>query len=87
MAARKKSTKKTATATARPAAAKREKTTDPKPNRTFAVRITDQELEAIHTAAGPRNAARFARAALAAFASSDTKAFGRVLDEAAKARG
>ena len=59
----------------------------PKPDRTFAIRITDQELAAIHKAAGPRNATKFVRAVAAAFADGDPKAFARVLEEAAQARG
>ena len=85
MAAKKKVTTKKAAAKA--ATAKEKAPKGPKPNRTFAVRITDTELDSLHKAAGPRNAARFARAVLAAFASGDAKAFGQVLEEAATARG
>ena len=59
----------------------------PKPDRTFAIRITGDELAAIHKAAGPRNATRFIRSVAAAFAQADTKAFARILEEAAQNRG
>ena len=82
---------KKATRAAKPAKAPKPKKErppkEPVGNRTFAVRISDDELAAIHKAAGPRNATRLARAVLAAFANADSKAFGRVLEEAAKARG
>lgn len=57
-----------------------------KPGRVFAIRVTDEELAAIHKAAGPRNATRFVRAVAAAFAGDDTKAFQAVLAEAKQAR-
>ncbi len=57
-----------------------------RPQRVFAIRITDAELAAIHKAAGPRNATRFVRAVAAAFAGNDTKAFQAVLAEAKRAR-
>ena len=66
--------------------AKREKV----PNdatRVFAIRVTDAELEAIHKAAGPRNATRFVRAVAAAFAAEDESAFRAVLREARELRG
>ncbi len=56
------------------------------PNRVFAIRVTDQELEAIHRAAGPRNATRFIRAVAAAFASEDESAFRAVVKEARETR-
>ena len=59
----------------------------PKPDRTFAIRITGDELEAIHKAAGPRNATRFVRSVAAAFAAEDEAAFRSVLKEAREARG
>jgi hypothetical protein len=59
----------------------------PKPDRTFAIRITGEELAAIHNAAGPRNATRFVRAVAAAFAHEDEAAFRSVLKEAREARG
>jgi len=59
----------------------------PKPDRTFAIRITGQELAAIHKASGPRSATKFVRAVAAAFAQGDTKAFARILEEAVQARG
>jgi len=58
----------------------------PPGNRTFAVRITDQELAAIHKAAGPRGASRLARHVLAAFAAADVDAFKGVIAEAAANR-
>jgi hypothetical protein len=58
----------------------------PKPTRTFAIRITDEELAAIHKAAGPRNATRLVRAVAAAFAAEDEAAFKNVLKEARDAR-
>jgi hypothetical protein len=84
--AKKTKVAKATTATAKKAAKPKEDR-EPVGNRTFAVRITDDELAAIHKASGPRNATRFARAVLAAFAGGDSKAFGRVLEEAAKSRG
>ena len=67
--AKKAAAKKTAPAKATPA--------DPagKPNRVFAMRVTDAELAAIHAAAGPRNATRFVRAVATAFASGAPGAF------------
>jgi len=69
----------------RPRKPKQEK--GPKPDRTFAIRITGEELAAIHKAAGPRNATKFIRSVAAAFADGDPKAFARILEEAAQARG
>jgi hypothetical protein len=63
-------------------AAKPKKNTGPKPARVFAIRVTDEELAAIHKAAGPRNATRFVRAVAAAFANADESAFRAVLQEA-----
>ena len=54
--------------------------------RTFAMRITTAELDAIHKAAGTRGACRFAREAMRAFAAHDGKAFAKVI-KAAKANG
>jgi hypothetical protein len=59
---------------------------EPVPNRVFAIRVTDAELEAIHKASGPRNATRFVRAVAAAFASEDHAAFRAVIEEARKLR-
>ena len=56
------------------------------PRRVFAIRVTDEELAAIHKAAGPRNATRFMRAVAAAFANADESAFRGVLKEARRAR-
>ena len=67
-------------------AAKEKKETGPKPNRVFAIRVTDAELAAIHNAAGPRNATRFVRAVAAAFAAEDEAAFRAVVKEARQAR-
>lgn len=55
--------------------------------RTFAIRISDEELAAIHKAAGPRNAARFIRQVAAAFAAEDEGAFKAVLKESRESRG
>lgn len=54
-------TKKTKTAKA-PKPKKERPPKEEQPKRVFAIRVTDQELEAIHNAAGPRNATRFIRA-------------------------
>ena len=59
----------------------------PKAGRVFAIRVTDEELAAIHKAAGPRNATRFIRAAAAAFASEDEAAFRTIVKEAREGRG
>jgi len=67
-------------------APKAKKETGPKPSRTFAIRITDAELAAIHRAAGPRNATRFIRQVAAAFANGDEGAFKAVVKEAREAR-
>lgn len=84
-----KATKKASkTKAAKPAKEpKPKKETGPKPNRTFAIRITDEELAAIHKAAGPRNSTRFIRQVAAAFAAEDEGAFRTVLKEAKEARG
>ncbi len=63
-----------------------EKKKGPKPNRVFAIRVTDDELAAIHKAAGPRNATRFIRQVAAAFANTDEAAFRTVLKDAREAR-
>jgi hypothetical protein len=78
MAEKKKAAKK-----ARGPKAAAPKDTGPKPNRTFAVRITTEELDAIHKAAGPRGATRYARQLLAAFAAGSVDQFKGVLEEAA----
>ena len=73
--AKKKTTKKTTSKKAQPkktakpadaASKKDEKPKEPRPNRVFAIRVTDEELAAIHEASGPRNATRFIRAVGAA---------------------
>jgi len=56
------------------------------PKRVFAIRVTDEELEAIHRAAGPRNATRFIRHVAAAFAAEDEAAFRAALKEARELR-
>lgn len=89
MAAKKTTSKKRAASrkpAAKRAAAKKKQPAGPKPNRVFAIRVTDAELDAIHKAAGPRNATRFVRAVAAAFANGDTKAFQAVVAEAKQAR-
>jgi hypothetical protein len=88
----KKSKKAKPAKAARPKAAKAKapkpkRESGPKPDRTFAIRITGDELEAIHKAAGPRNATRFIRSVAAAFATEDEAAFRSVLKEAREARG
>jgi outer membrane biosynthesis protein TonB len=80
-----KSTPKVKAAKA-PKEKKPKKETGPKPNRTFAIRITDDELAAIHKAAGPRNATRLVRAVVAAFAAEDEGAFKTIVKEAREAR-
>ncbi len=77
---KKKAAAKKPTPKKAPAAAQR-------PQRVFAIRVTDKELTAIHKAAGPRNATRFVRAVAAAFANEDESAFRTVLKEARKLRG
>ena len=57
-----------------------------KPSRVFAIRISDAELDAIHKAAGPRNATKFIRAVVAAFTSGDESAFKAVVKQAREAR-
>lgn len=54
--------------------------------RTFAIRVSDAELAAIHKAAGPRNATKFIRQVAAAFAAGDQAAFKAVVEEAKAAR-
>ena len=84
--ATKKATPKAAKPTKEKAAKQPKKDTGPKPNRVFAIRVTDNELVAIHKAAGPRNATRFIRAVAAAFAAEDETAFRAVVQEARQAR-
>jgi len=82
----KKATPKKATPKKAADAKQPKKETGPKPNRVFAIRVTDAELGAIHKAAGPRNATRFVRAVAAAFAAEDEAAFRSVVEEARQAR-
>ena len=70
-----------------PKAKKERPPREPVGNRVFAIRVTDDELAAIHKAAGPRNATRFIRSVAAAFASEDDAAFRAVLKEARELRG
>jgi len=86
-------TKKTATSKGKKAPAARAKKAGgaskpkaEKPSRVFAIRLTTKELEAIHKAAGPRNASRFMRAVGRAFAAGDESAFRAVVKEAREAR-
>ena len=58
-----------------------------RPARVFAIRVTDAELDAIHAAAGPRNASRFIRRVAAAFASGSEAEFRTVVKEARAGRG
>ena len=67
------------------AKARKEKPADA-PNRVFAIRVTDEELAAIHKTAGPRNATRFVRAVAIAFSAEDDAAFRAVVKEAQAAR-
>ena len=76
-ATKKASTKKTATKNA---------SKSMQTMRTFAIRVTTEELEAIHKASGPRNASRFMRAVAAAFANADEAAFKAALKDAADSR-
>ena len=85
-AAAKKATPKVAKPPKEKAAKQSDKDTGPKPNRVFAIRVTDDELAAIHRAAGPRNATRFIRAVAAAFASEDDAAFRAVVKGARELR-
>ena len=81
-----KATAKPAKVTKQRKSKKERKPKEPAPNRVFAIRVTDAELEAIHRASGPRNATRFVRSVAAAFAAEDPAAFKAVLEEARKLR-
>ena len=81
----------TAKATKAKPAKKAKAPKEPKPQaeklgRVFAIRVTDDELAAIHRASGPRNATRFIRQVAAAFAAEDDAAFKEVVKEAREAR-
>ena len=78
-----KTTKKSKALT-QPKAKKEKASNDAK--RVFAIRVTDDELAAIHKAAGPRNATRFIRQVAAAFAAADEPGFKAVLEEAKQLR-
>lgn len=65
---------------------KSKKEKGPKPERTFAIRISTQELDAIHRASGARNAARFVRALTVAFVKEDESAFRSLVKDAREAR-
>lgn len=54
--------------------------------RVFAIRVTTEELEALHRAAGERNASRFVRALTAAFVAEDAGAFKAIVEDARQAR-
>jgi uncharacterized protein (DUF4415 family) len=73
-------------ATKEPKAKKAKPPKEPQPGRVFAFRLTDEELAAIHKAAGPRNATRSIRAVAAAFAAEDEAGFRAVVHEARKVR-
>ena len=82
--------KKTETKTAKPTKSKK---AEPKPKRApkekedlcvFALRMTEPERTKLHATAGPRGAARFARAVLNAAAQEDEGAFKTALAEARK---
>ena len=82
--------KKTAKATKvakQPRVKKAKEPKGPVPNRVFAIRVTDEELDAIHRASGPRNATRLIRAVAAAFAAEDEAAFRAAIKEARELRG
>ena len=94
MDATEKTTKKEATVKTDPAiksskkSAKAKATKEPKPKRVkapkepqvvFAFRLTEQQREAIHKAAGPGKATRFVRSAALAAASGDRPAFEELL--------
>jgi len=88
-----KATKKAAPKAAKPAKAVKAKAPKAKREKvdqgdlvTFAVRLPKAEAEALHAAAGPRNASRFAKALFAAFAAADPRAFQAILAEAKEAR-
>lgn len=86
--AKKKTTKtpkpsKKTTPAVEPQAAKEPASRDA--NRVFAIRVTDAELDALHKAAGPRNATRSVRALVAAFVAKDVAAFRAVVDAASQA--
>ena len=83
------------TTNAKNGTAKKAKAATPKPKServdtgdlvTFAVRLPKAEAEALHAAAGPRNASRFTKMLFAAFAAEDPKAFQAVVAEAKEAR-
>ena len=90
----KKAPKKRAKAKAGAPKAKPAKTAKPKTEKppresrdgwgTFALRLPTAERDAIHKAAGPAGASRFARAVLVAFANDDVAAFQSALAEARK---
>jgi len=86
-AAKATTAKKSAKPPKEPKARKERPPKGPVPNRVFAIRVTDAELDAIHRASGPRNATRMIRAVAAAFAAEDTKAFEAVIAEAKTLRG
>jgi hypothetical protein len=82
--------KAAAAKTKTPKAAKPKKEKAPRENRdgwgTFALRLPVPERDAIHKAAGPAGASRFARTVLVAFANEDETAFKAALAEARKLR-
>lgn len=81
--AEKKATKKAKAA--KEPKVKKEKT-GPVPDRVFAIRVTTPELDALHKAAGKRNATRLVRALTVAFVNEDSAAFKAIVEEARQAR-
>ena len=53
----------------------------------FAIRLTSAERDAIHAAAGPRNATRFVRQVAVAFSNGDEASFRAALKDARELRG
>lgn len=51
-------------------------------NRVFAMQVTDEELAALHTAAGRGNASKVVRKLVAAFVAKDTDAFRAIVEDA-----
>ncbi len=85
MAEKSETTKKASKKSAKPAKEPKSRK-EKEATRTFAIRITNAELAAIHKAAGPRNATRFIRQVVAAFANEDEGAFRAALKDAREAR-
>ncbi len=79
-----KTTKKTTAKSKKPAAKKTEAKAEKKPKEelcVFAFRLTAEERVAIHNAAGPGKASKFARGLLVAAANKDEAAIKAILKE------